>query len=269
MKAIQQELNLFPATTFEDILAEENLHDLNISFNKRLHKSWHLTIKPDNQKYIVIPYLLKYAPKEIKKSIIAWTYLKKPRLKKNRPSYYQEKKLLEQSIWNFLEAQGITSRQKRVNNPQKFVNMTKGARYDLKEIFDHINEQFFDNKIISYVRWGNSASKTSYQSRCINKNSEPFNLITIAGVYNHPKVPEYAIKGVMFHEMLHIAIPPYKKNGRNIMHGIEFKRAERKFPYLKQWHDWESNELHRLLKSIKRQKRRYPQSSVPRRFQKI
>ena len=256
MKAIQQELDLFYAATYNDLLVQHNIDDLKISFNKRLHKSWHLTVQPTKEKHLVLPYLLKDAPEDIKTNIIAWTQLKKPRLKKNRPPFYKQKKLLETTVWNYLESQGVTAREKRIKNPQKYDACTKGTVYDLRQVFDVINGDYYRNELKSYVRWGSYASKTSYLSRCIDENKTPFNLITIAGVYNHPKVPAYAIYGVMFHEMLHIAIPPYKKNGRNIMHGPEFKRAEKKYTYLRKWYEWERRELHKILRAMRRQKKR-------------
>jgi alpha-N-acetylglucosamine transferase len=54
--------------------------------------------------------------------------------------------------------------------------------------------------------------------------------------------------------MLHIAIPPCKKNGRQIIHGPDFKKAENSLPYIKQWHAWEKNDMHKIIRSLKRKK---------------
>lgn len=251
MKAIQQELELFPAPSFEDIIAENKISGLSITFNKRLHKSWHLTIKPNKQKSMVVPYLLKDAPENTKKAVISWALLLKPRLKKNKKIYYQQKKHLENQVWDYLEKQGVTSKRKKINNPQKFALRTNGTVYDLQLLFEDINLRYFDGKIKSYIRWGTYGSRTSNQSYCTDQNGDRFSLITIAGVYNHPKVPEFAIRGVLFHEMLHIAILPYKKNGRNVMHGPEFKKAERSYKDLKKWNIWEKKELYKIIRAMK------------------
>ncbi|NLE01045.1 MAG: hypothetical protein GX640_14350, partial [Fibrobacter sp.] len=77
-------------------------------------------------------------------------------------------------------------------------------------------------------------------------------LITIAGVYNHPDVPLFAIEAVMYHEMLHIAVPPFKKNGRFVIHGPEFKARERQYASYEKWHEWERSSLRKLARTLKR-----------------
>jgi predicted SprT family Zn-dependent metalloprotease len=56
-------------------------------------------------------------------------------------------------------------------------------------------------------------------------------------------VPRHAIEGIVFHEMLHIAIPPYKRSGKNVIHGPEFRKAERGFPHFNAWRKWEKEHL--------------------------
>ncbi len=256
MKGIQQELTFFPPSSFDDIIKTNNITALSITFNKRLHKSWHVTTTPDNKKSLVLPALLRNAPEEIKKAVISWTLLKKPRLKKNRKNYHTQKKHLERTVWDYLTTQGVTSKRRVITDPQKFLHKTKGITYDLQELFDEINRYYFNGQLTSYIRWGTYSSKTSYQLHFTDTNGNKCSLITIAGVYDHPKVPEYAIKGVVFHEMLHIAIPPYKKNGRNVMHGPEYKRAEKSYLYLKKWQRWERREMYKIIRRKKREIKR-------------
>ena len=252
MKTVQQELNLFQPLSFEEITRTRNIPELTITFSKRLRKSWHLTISPDNHKKLTLPYLLKDAPEEIKETVLGWAVLVKPRLKKKRKAYYQQKRKLEKKVWQYLEEQGVAFKQKRAINPDTFTQNTKGTTFDLKELFDTINQHYFKGKIQSFIRWGSYASKTSYQSYFNDQRGNRQNLITIAGAYNHPEVPEFAITGVIFHEMLHIVYPRYKKNDRNIIHGPEFKRAERRYPFRDKWYNWERENMYRIIRSLKR-----------------
>ena len=96
----------------------------------------------------------------------------------------------------------------------------------LQDFFNKINNACFENKLQSYVRWGTHASKTSYQTNCSDEQGKTFSLITIAGIYNHPSVPEFALYSVMYHEMLHIFHPVDKVNGRRIVHSKQFKAQE-------------------------------------------
>lgn len=258
MKIIQQQLNLFPAPGFEELIAHAGSHDLTVTFNNRLKTSWKLITGRDGKRRMIIPAILQHAPEEIKRAIISWALLKKPFLKKNRREYYIVKKQLEQSVWNYLSSQGVTPRRKVIRNPNKLLESTRGVRYDLQVIFDAINREYFNNALCSYVRWGATGSKISYQSPHTDTKGAPCSLITIAGAYNHPDVPEYAIRGVMFHEMLHIAQPPYKKNGRRVIHGREYRKAQDAFPELDRWLLWEKKHMHEIIASLrKKTKKRF------------
>jgi hypothetical protein len=159
---------------------------------------------------------------------------------------------LEAIIWNYLQSH-LNSGKIRIKEKLSKIHFnTKGIKYDLKIQFDTINAKYFNNKIQSYIRWGSLRSKTSYQSHITDYTGDSQNIITIAGVYNHPSVPLFAINGIIFHEMLHIKIPPYKKNGRNVIHGPEYKAAEKSYPYLGKWHVWEKNELFSIYRQLYR-----------------
>jgi hypothetical protein len=256
LKTVQQELNLFKPPSFEEIIQSRNIPHLTVTFGKRLRKSWHLTVTPDNHKKLTLPYLLKDAPHEIKEAVLDWADLVKPRLRRKRQAYYHKKKKLEGTVWKYLTEKGVSFTKKRIVNPDTFLHNTKGLVYDLKELFDTINQQYFRSKIESFIRWGTYASKTSYQTYFKDQHGNRHNLITIAGVYNHPKIPEFAIKGVIFHEMLHIVIPRYKKNGRNVIHSPEFKKAERMYPFRDKWYTWERENIYKIIKSLKRKIKR-------------
>jgi hypothetical protein len=203
---------------------------------------------------MTVPALLKEAPEQITAALIAWALLKRPRLKKDRKQYQTHKKQLENSVWEYLASKGVRSKRRIVADPRKFLLGTHGTRYDLKTLFDELNEKHFQRGLQSYLRWGTPTSKTSYQSYGFDSSGTKFSLITIAGIYNHPNVPDFAIKGVLYHEMLHILIPPYKKNFRNVIHGAAFKKAERLNPYLDKWQTWEKKELHAIIRSPRKQK---------------
>lgn len=255
MKTIQQELVLFQPSSFEEIAKARNIPRLTVTFSKRLRKSWHLTISPDKNKKLTLPYLIKDAPDTIKNSILEWTSLVKPRLKSKRKEYYHEKKKLESIVWNYLTEQGVTYTKRRILDTDIFFPNTKGSAYDLREIFNTINQRYFKGTIRSFIRWGAYASKTSYLTYFIDQFKEKQNLITIAGAYDHPEVPKFAINGVVFHEMLHIVYPRYLKNCRNVIHGPEFKKAERMYPFHDRWLMWERDNMYKIIRSLKRKKR--------------
>jgi hypothetical protein len=131
--------------------------------------------------------------------------------------------------------------------------LARGQYYDLRVLFDELNAEFFGGGLDSFVKWGAAGSVTSYQTFRTDRDGNRRSVITIAGVYDSPRVPLYAVKGVLLHEMLHIAFPPSKVNGRNRIHGPEFSAAERRSPYFAPWRAWERANLPALARAARLQ----------------
>ena len=55
-------------------------------------------------------------------------------------------------------------------------------------------------------------------------------IIRIHPTLDRVEVPEFYVAAVVFHEMLHQAVPAREVNGRRIVHGAEFRRRERAVP---------------------------------------
>ena len=254
-KAVQLKLNLFPDLTFDEIIAEKNISNLSVLFNRRLKRSWNIVFKPNHHKVLTLPEILKNAPEEIKNILINWALHIRPKVKYRNIDYFRYKKKLETIIWDYIQSQENPAKRTIKERLSKVQFNTKGIKYDLKTQFDIVNETYFNNEIQSYIRWGSYGSKISYQSHIKDYKGDSRNIITIAGVYNHPKVPQFAINAIIFHEMLHIKVPPYKKNGRNVMHGPEYKTAEKAYPYLKKWHTWEKKDLFSIYRELKRKRK--------------
>lgn len=234
------------------IIAEQlGYKNINVVFSSRLKRSWKLKSYLTGRKEITLPAVLSDAPFEVKKAILHWSHLRRPHFKKNRSQYYIEKRELEAVVWSYLkECGGVHSRS--VASSKKLSNLiTKGLKYDLQDIFNKVNIEYFDNELVSFLRWGKKGTRTSYQNWYNTEENENVSMITIAALYNHPDIPEFAIKSVMFHEMLHIAVPPYIKNGRRVVHGREFREAQKRNPDLEKWFHWEKTDLQRILRSRK------------------
>jgi hypothetical protein len=253
----QLTLGLFPERTFEQILKAENLENrLSIRYSSRMVRGWNVTQnRITGKKTLTIPESLIKSPEPIKIALISWALLPLTNRQKRSSELQDNRKKLESYIYEYLNEYGLLKPSISRLNREKLTDKTTGTRYDLHEIFVYLNDLYFDNKIKAYLRWGTAGSTTSYQTIRRSRDGTCWNLITIADIYNHPKIPRFAIESVMFHEMLHIAIPPYRKNGKNVIHGKEFKAAEKMFPHFEQWRAWENSELRELLKEIKRKKR--------------
>jgi len=131
---------------------------------------------------------------------------------------------------------------------RKVVTTTKGAVYDLDEIFASLNEDYFRGKIPKpSLTW--SAKKTY---RILGHHDATHDHITISTSLDSTDVPRYVVEYVVFHEMLHIAHPTKHINGRRYNHTAAFKRDERKFGYFEEAERWIERNVRRLKKAAKK-----------------
>jgi hypothetical protein len=248
--AIQLTLPLFDAPSFQDLLASSSLEDrLMVSVKPRLRSGWQVRIQGNGKKrHLLIPSDLASAPLHVKQALVTWAFLPYLPRRTQRQELRRKKKALERVVWDY--ARTIRKSQPRRSrfDPRALDAPTQGRVYDLREVFNTLNERCFSGRLLSFVRWGASRSRTSYHVVKTDDLGNHVNAITIAGVYNHPDVPRFAIEAIMHHEMLHIAIPPEKKDGRRIVHGKSFKMAEKKFNHFHAWHVWEKKVLPYLAK---------------------
>lgn len=249
----QLSLPLFSNPSFEEIINSKKINGLSVKLSNRLKRGWYLTIKPHSgMRVLTIPQYMENAPLEIKISLIEWSLLPKSS-KRSNSLVKQQKKTLENNIHSYISSLSPDLYSSTLDT-FRLEKQTKGVRYNLREVFDNINLTYFQNRVEASLRWGSPCSLTSYLTVRTAKNGKPVNLITIAGVYNHPDVPRFALEAVMYHEMLHIVVPPYHKNGRKVIHSPEFKRMERQFPLFEQWCEWEKLCLRALARNMKRRR---------------
>jgi hypothetical protein len=206
-----------------------------------LKSSWRMKIHSlSDRRTVSVPAYFEDAPKKVKMAVIEWTLLFPRKFRRKRPDFRERKKKLEQVVLEFIAASGKAHTAIRRIASQDFRSI--GRIYDLREVFQSLNASYFDGKLSSYIRWGKSRGR-SYQTAFTDAHGQRQNLISIAQIYNASDVPRCAIEGIVYHEMLHIAVPPYKCNSKNIIHGREFKRAERSFPHFTEWRQWERQRL--------------------------
>ncbi len=240
---VQTELDLFAASTFEELLSARQITDITVTVTRRLRRGWHATLNHHTgMRSLHVPAFLETAPAEVKQALIDWTLLLSHRTPRARTA---QCRTLERTVFAFIKSQGLETRNRMSADPRAYV--TRGRIFDLAEIFDAVNKAFFEGGLSSFVRWGRHPLR-SFQSTRTDTIGAAYNLITIASMYNRPDVPRYAIEAIMYHEMLHIACPPTIAGGRNVIHGQEFKRRERLFPRREEWLAWEK----RICKHITR-----------------
>lgn len=132
-----------------------------------------------------------------------------------------------------------------------------GHHFDLKVLFDTLNERYFDGKVEAFVTWGRRTN-SSRRSRSIHFGSYNWarRVIRIHPDLDRGFVPRYFLESVLYHEMLHAHLGMGEGRGGNRgAHGTEFRRLERAWPGYERAKAWEKAHLHHFLKSARRRAR--------------
>jgi hypothetical protein len=105
----------------------------------------------------------------------------------------------------------------------------KGVAYDLEDIFETLNAQFFHGLMARPVlTWSEHSAR-----RMLGHYDAAHNTIMISRIFDRPQVPRCAIEYLMYHEMLHLVHPVRMRGTRRCVHSAAFKRDEERFPALK------------------------------------
>ncbi len=153
------------------------------------------------------------------------------------------------------EIRAYFGRHRPATHPQRrrhrIVLRPVGRTLDLRELRDEINQRYFGGELEVHVTWGRAPSrgrrrKRSYSVR-LGTYSDRDRVVRIHRCLDRTDVPRYVVESVVYHEMLHAAVPPAKKNGRRRIHTPEFRRRERLFPHYERAERWLDRNLTRLL----------------------
>ena len=127
-----------------------------------------------------------------------------------------------------------------------------GAHHDLRVLFESLEARYFAGGMAGVrITWGRRTRRRKGQRSIQLGTYVPAEqLIRVHPVLDQEWVPRFYVESVVFHEMLHHAMPPRREGGRMRFHTPEFRAAERNFEHHEQAERWESKNLRRLLRSL-------------------
>jgi hypothetical protein len=106
----------------------------------------------------------------------------------------------------------------------------QGNVYNLRKIYDEINQEYFQNKLNLHITWFGKPNQKNKTRVTFGLYHEPLRLIKIHRLMDTPSIPYYVIKYVIYHEMLHHVCPAYvDERGLHHVHPAAFKKEEVKF----------------------------------------
>ena len=129
--------------------------------------------------------------------------------------------------------------QLRKRPPNRVPARTRGRVYDLREFYQELNEEYFNNMINAEITWGSSNSRCVVRKRTLGSYNERSHMIRINPVLDKRTVPRYVIAFVVYHEMLHAAVGVSRQGGRRSVHSREFRTREKLFKDYEKAMAWE------------------------------
>jgi len=125
-----------------------------------------------------------------------------------------------------------------------------GTHFDLRAIFNDLNQRHFRKRLRGYkVVWGRRRKHRPREQFVFGTIQEEDRVIRINPALDQPFVPQWFLRYVLYHEMLHSVVPDetLSRNRRRV-HTEEFNRRERKFPDYRRARRWEDENLSRFLR---------------------
>jgi hypothetical protein len=138
----------------------------------------------------------------------------------------------------------------RLPRPSLRPDGARGAVYDLEALFGRLNEEHFGGVLDVRVAWGRRAAPRRRRSLRFGCYDAASRTIRIHPALDRADVPEGFVAFVLFHEMLHAALPPRRgSDGLRRHHFREFRERERAYPEYARWTAWERRNFAALLGS--------------------
>jgi hypothetical protein len=130
---------------------------------------------------------------------------------------------------------------------------TEGEVHDLQALYDALNDRYFGGTVDARIGWGRGSKGTRRRSIRMGAYYHDTATILIHPALDRAEVPRYFVELVVYHEMLHQAVPQQRtESGRRCIHSVEFRARERLFHDFERAREWESRHLALLLRPARK-----------------
>ncbi|HXU33980.1 MAG TPA: hypothetical protein VN851_25690 [Thermoanaerobaculia bacterium] len=152
---------------------------------------------------------------------------------------------------HFAQNRGGAERKRRI------VLRPYGDAYDLEKLRERLVALYFaaqnaTGRLDVPITWGRQGrwrKPTRRRTSTIQLGSYNFedHVIRIHPLLDDPEVPRYVVESVIYHELLHAAMPPVSDGHRRCIHSPEFRRREELFPEHRRAERWIAEKLPEFL----------------------
>ena len=111
---------------------------------------------------------------------------------------------------------------------RKRLDSAQGRTYDLEALFEDLNQRFFRGLMARpQMTWSRDHARNS-----LGHYDPAHNAIVVSRIFDHPRVPRFAVEYIVYHEMLHLKHPVKLRGSRRCVHSADFQAEEKLFPQL-------------------------------------
>lgn len=111
---------------------------------------------------------------------------------------------------------------------RKRITSAQGHIYDLEEIFEDMNRQYFHGLLARpLMTWSAERARNR-----LGHYDPAQNAIVVSSLFDHPRMPRYVVEYIVYHEMLHLKHPVKLRGSRRCVHSAEFQAEEKLFENL-------------------------------------
>jgi len=133
---------------------------------------------------------------------------------------------------------------------RSFVAGARGAVWDLAELFDDVNRGMFGGRLPRPVlAW--TAKPLTYRWGWYSDMVRPHGVLVLNRLLDDAAVPRRVLEATMYHEMLHMVVPPEHVEGRRVVHTRAFNEQDRKFPGHAEMREEYKKVLARYVKALR------------------
>jgi SprT-like family len=191
---------------------------------------------PDNMVGVRLHGMFLDAPSRVLKALARFVQTPEPQLKRQVIRLYRE---------TGLDRTGNAAPATRTVTLRH-----QGVFFDLKELFDRLNEDYFGGKVQVLITWGRRNGRPGRRSVHFGSYNWDRRLIRVNPSLDRCFVPRYFIEYIIYHEMLHADLGFHRDGqGRRSAHSKEFQGREARFRHYERARDWERRNLRHFLRS--------------------
>lgn len=131
----------------------------------------------------------------------------------------------------------------RKNPPRNRKLKQQGRYYNLRDLYDSVNAEYFGGRLFCCITWGKRTSRHLARNRTLGSYDGQLHTIRINPVLDRKRVPKYFIAYVVYHEMLHADMGIPDESRRRSVHSTEFRKREKLYKQYRKALAWEKKYL--------------------------